>query len=187
MYPNSMFSETEDGASTLLLLNKEHFHLVIIDENIPILDGINVIENYKKEDSFSTKFILTSAKHNFDNYQKGIKLGVNVYIDKSEVKNEIKYGIRALKNGSRFLCDCLTEEMSIINGFANKISTLGPKEQIFLNELKDGKSIDEISEQMIISNKSVNQIITNICTAINIRPDFNELTSWAKRHKQYIK
>ena len=123
---------------------------------------------------------------NYNNYQKGIKLGVNVYIDKSHVKNEIKYGIRALKNRSKFLCDCLTEEMSIINGFANKISTLGAKEQVFLNGLKEGKSIQDISNQMVISNKSVKQIISNICTAINIRPDNNTLTSWAKSHKHYI-
>lgn len=186
IYPNSVFVETEDGASTLLLLSKEHFHLAIIDENIPILDGINVIENFAKEETYATKFILISTKHNYSNYQKGIELGVNVYIDKSHVKNEIKYGIRALKNGSTFLCDCLTKEMSIINGFANKISNLGPKEILFLNELKEGKSIQEISDHMVISNKSVKQIVLNICDAFDINKDIKTLSAWAKSHKHYI-
>lgn len=186
IYPQAVFIESENGASSLLILTKKQIHLTIIDENIPILSGIEVIEKYYNSGTATSDFILISAKHNFNNYQKGIKLGVNVFIDKSHADQEIKYGIRAIQNGTRFLCGCLTEEISIINRFASKISNLSTNERMFLGQLKEGKSIQEISDKLVISNKSVNQITSNICAVINIPADKEKLTNWAINHKHYF-
>jgi len=187
IYPQAVFHESEDGASTLLLLNKEEIHLAVIDENLPILNGIEVIEKCVKSGSNKTKFILISAKHNFNNYQKGVRLGVQVFIDKAQAEHEMKYGIRAILNGTKFLCGCLTEEISIINGFAAKVADLTPNERVFLGELKEGKTIKEISDKLVISSKSVNQITSKICAMIDIPVDKKKLSSWAITHKHYFK
>jgi len=186
IYPQAVFHVAEDGASALLLLNKEHIHLAVIDENTPILSGIEVIEKCAKSESNQTKFILISAKHNFNNYQKGIRLGVQVFIDKAQAEHEMKYGIRAILNGTKFLCGCLTEEISIINGFASKVANLSHNERVFLGELKEGKTIKEISDKLVISSKSVNQITSKICAMIDIPADKKILSSWAVNHKHYF-
>jgi len=186
IFPHAIFHVTEDGASALLLLNKHDFQLAIINEFLPILSGIEVIEKCSKTLGNKINFIFTSTKHNFNTYQKAIKLGVSVFIDKGQIENEIKYGIRALQNGTIFLCACLTEEIEIINRFADKLNNLSHSERIFLGELKEGKSIKEISDKLVISSKSVKQITSKICAIIEIPADKNTLSSWAINHKHYF-
>lgn len=187
IYPKAIFSESEDGASSLLILSKENIQLAIIDENLPILNGIDVIEKYQHSKLGDAEFILVSDKHHYNNYQKGIQLGVKVFIDKDHIDHELKYGLRAIQNGTKFLCGCLTQEISTINSFVSKVAKLSTKERIFLAELKEGKSIQEISDKLVISNKSIDSITANICTMIEIPESKSSLADWAVSHKHYFK
>lgn len=187
IYPEAIFSEAEDGASTLLLLSKENFQLAIIEDDLPILSGIDVLDKYTSNKRSDTQFILISAKHKFDNYLKGIKLGVKVYINTGHLEHEIERGITAIKHDGIHLSARLSEELKTINGFAEKVTILSRKERIFLSELKEGLSIEEISDKLVISNRSVNLITANICEVIDIPKNQTSLKDWAISHKHYFK
>lgn len=187
VYPHTVFFESENGASSLLLLNKEKIDLAIIDENLPIISGVDVIERYIQANSLNAKFILLSEKHNYINYQKSVKLGVQVFVDKDQIDQDILTGIKAIKTGKKYICDCLIEEINTIEMFATKVANLSAKERIFLTELKKGKSIQEISDKLVISNKSVNQITSNISEKLDLPSNKTFLARWALTHKHYIK
>ena len=187
IYPKAIFDESEDGASTLLLLNKENFDLAIIDENIPILKGLDVIEKYEGKDTIQTNFILMSDKHNYNGYQQGVKLGVNYYVDKMDARQDLVNALDAIETENKFLSKSLTEEIKTIQNIRDKVVKLSPNERIFLEELKKGKSIQEISDQLVISSKSVAQIIKNICAMLDIPAEKQSLLNWVINHKHYFK
>jgi len=70
-----------DGAEGLLAYKKKHFDIVITDLSMPIMNGIEMLENMKKINSEQI-FLITSAHSESEYMIKAIRLGIDGYIIK---------------------------------------------------------------------------------------------------------
>ncbi len=85
----------EDGASALAVLAAERFDLVILDLNLPGMDGIDVLRGIRAKPGGPGVLIL-SARGALDDRVKGLDLGADDYMIKPFDVDELEARVRML-------------------------------------------------------------------------------------------
>lgn len=90
-----LVDEAEDGEAGLLLYEVNQYDLVILDLNLPTMDGLKVLAEIRKKD-VETKVLILSARWEIDHKVEGLDLGANDYMVKPFHFAELEARIRAL-------------------------------------------------------------------------------------------
>ncbi len=69
-----------DGKNGLLELEKDTFDLIILDMNMPVMSGIEVIKKLKQKENFTTPVLILSAS--VESKDEGLALGASYYLTK---------------------------------------------------------------------------------------------------------
>lgn len=87
-------SEANNGKTGLDFISQEPFDLVILDMNMPVMNGAQVLKELKKRDDFSVPILILSADREEKSQAEGIALGASYYLTKPfkpvEVVNRIE-------------------------------------------------------------------------------------------------
>lgn len=87
--------EVADGAQALERLSRENIPVVIVDWQMPVMDGIEFTEKFRAGKQGETYVImLTSRKEDFD-YERGYRAGVDDYLTKGVREPELIARIHA--------------------------------------------------------------------------------------------
>jgi DNA-binding response OmpR family regulator len=73
--------EAEDGAKAIALLEKGNYGLMLLDINMPVKSGIDVLK-FIKEKGLSCKVIMLTGRVGFSVATETLKLGADDYITK---------------------------------------------------------------------------------------------------------
>ena len=84
-----------DGQEALDLLNVEAFDLVVLDLNLPRIDGMTVLRELRKTDC-ETKVLILSARGEVSDKVAGLDAGANDYLTKPFATQELLARIRAM-------------------------------------------------------------------------------------------
>ncbi|MEG0686781.1 MAG: response regulator transcription factor [Erysipelotrichales bacterium] len=84
-----------DGQEALDLYFEHMYDLIVLDLNLPYIDGIEVLEEIRK-DSQEVKVIVLSARSEIDHKIIGLDKGANDYLAKPFHFSELEARIRAL-------------------------------------------------------------------------------------------
>jgi transcriptional activator protein len=84
-----------DGEEALSLYFESEYDLIVLDLNMPRLDGIEVLKAIR-EDNPDTKIIILSARDSLNDKVLGLDLGANDYLVKPFHFRELEARIRAL-------------------------------------------------------------------------------------------
>ncbi len=84
-----------DGASAEVLLRAESFDLVILDLNLPQMDGLEVLRILRSRRSTAAVMILT-ARHTAEDRVRGLDLGADDYLAKPFDVREFEARVRSL-------------------------------------------------------------------------------------------
>lgn len=87
--------ETADGEEALYLLTTEAYDLVLLDLNLPKIDGFSVLKQIR-ESNADLKILILSAKSNALDKVEGLDLGANDYLTKPFDFIELEARIRNL-------------------------------------------------------------------------------------------
>lgn len=87
--------EAKDGMSALSLMRKNKPDLMIIDVNMPIMDGFEFLERVRSKDDTTPAIMLTARKDRED-VTKGLRLGADDYISKPFGLEELALRVRAV-------------------------------------------------------------------------------------------
>lgn len=146
---------TEDGEEALELLNFNTYNLVVLDINLPSIDGFSILEILREKD-MTTRVIIVSANREIEDKIRGLDLGANDYLVKPFDFSELKARIRALlrreftsvptiiKEGELCL-DLATHKVT----FNDQILNLTLKEYSILKYLIQNKGRIVSSEELI--------------------------------------
>lgn len=113
-----------DGEEGLYMYSVNEYDLIILDLNLPVIDGIDVLKHIRAEDNHS-KILILSARGQLKERVEGLNLGANDYIVKPFDFPELTARINAL------LRIDFVQSPAVLSCGAIKMDTL--KREIFLS------------------------------------------------------
>lgn len=84
-----------DGAEAYELISVEKYDLIILDLNLPEMDGLDIIREVRK-DNQTVKIIVLSARSRVNDKVLGLDLGANDYLGKPFEFEELEARVRSL-------------------------------------------------------------------------------------------
>ncbi len=164
------------GTVVLDFVGKQKVDLILLDVNMPDLDGIEISKQVKLKSS-ETK-ILAVTMHNEESFLTNmIKSGASGYILKNTGKKELMEAIETVMAGKNYFSKEVTENLlhSMMPGEKRTASARGEEIKISRREKEVLKLIceefttPEIADKLCISLNTVESHRSNLLTKLNVR------------------
>ncbi|MEO9886990.1 MAG: response regulator transcription factor [Balneola sp.] len=166
--------EAENGEQALDLIRNEEPEIAILDIEMPKFSGFDVAKQIQKESINIDVIFLTMFKDE-SIFNKSMDIGVKGYVLKENTVSEIMSCIQTVLKGNYYLSpeisDFLIKRNSRLASSATDksgISLLTPSEKNMLKMVAMMKTNQEISEDLNISIKTVQNHRSNICSKLDL-------------------
>ncbi|MFO7799615.1 response regulator [Rhodohalobacter sp.] len=152
--------EAENGEKALEILKDQIVDIVVMDINMPIMDGITATKKIKEKYPDVKVLALTMSNDDL-HIRQMIQAGASGYIMKSAGRKELKDAIDAITEGKHYFSDEATESimMDLVKG---KGKSTGPdpihitdRELEVLELIVQEHTNQEIAEKLYISSRTV--------------------------------
>lgn len=153
----SVVAEAVNGGQVLDRLRQGGFDMILLDMSMPGVSGVNLITRIRTHSPQIP--ILVLSMHNEPQIaRRALNAGVMGYLTKDSEPEILLAAIRKVVQGGRFIDPVLAERMVFeTNGPEQKAlhEQLSEREYEILLLLVKGKSLNEIADELAISNKTV--------------------------------
>lgn len=153
----TIVAETGDGLDAISLIKQFSPDLVVIDIDIPSLNGIEVIQRLRNS-GYQGGMLVLSGKDDDHYIKRCASAGADGFVSKSNQLIELHDAIRALKNGYGYFPRVLARLDAASNNSKSdkdKVAELSSKELQVLHHLAKGEKVIDIGVMMHISDKTV--------------------------------
>lgn len=148
-----VLGEASTGADVLTMLTQDEVDVLIMDVNMPILDGLQTAEIIKKE--YPNVKIVMLTMHDTQIYiRKLLDVGVDGYLLKTTTKSELLQAINAVMNGEKFY------GAEVQNIFIQSYAADSVVDEVVLTKREKEILI------LICEEKNTNEIAENLCISI---------------------
>ncbi len=185
-------AEAENGEVALELVTKLHPHVVILDIEMPKLDGLNVARAIVSR-KLKTKIIFLTLHADEKIFRTAIDIGSKGYLLKDSISEEIVAGVRAVADNKPYLSQAVTEHLFRQREAASNpsvsilTSSLSPAERRIMRGIADGKSSKEIAEELSVHYRTVENHRTRICRKLSLeREGANALLRYALQNRNLL-
>lgn len=160
-----------DGAQCLNMIKNLDIDVLLLDINMPVMNGLEVLKAMR--DSYNdTKVIVLTIHNEVEYLLKAMDLEINGYMLKDSGYEELKKAIYTVNNGEMYiqpkLSPLLNSKLLDRNIDKSKISDLTKRELEILKLLAVGMFNKEIAVKLDISERTVKNHISNIFKKINV-------------------
>jgi DNA-binding NarL/FixJ family response regulator len=161
--------EAKNGKDALNKMSLNNYDLIITDINMPIMNGVELVTEIRKSDSYQKILVLTM--HLDVTYIDAmLRLQVNGYLSKSNPSSELLDAIIAIDNGSSYFSrDASNLIMERLAGNKNEVPVLSTSEISILKLIGEEKTVREISEIMNLSARTVETIRARLLAKLNAK------------------
>jgi DNA-binding NarL/FixJ family response regulator len=150
--------EAGDGYECLNMINKTNPDIILLDINMPNLDGLQVL-SFMKQQRLDNKVIMLTIHKEVDYLIDALDYGCNGYVLKdSDADTLIEPELTTLLNSSLAERDVMKEKMS----------DLTKREVEVLKLLANGLFNKEIASKLCISERTVKNHVSNIFRKIEV-------------------
>jgi DNA-binding NarL/FixJ family response regulator len=154
------------GAEALLLVDRFHPDVVIMDFQLPDGDGGDVTRQIKKVQPSTAVIMLTGAGAG-QALAKAISAGCAGFLMKGYQIRELAQAVRSVLRGELVIhAGMLDEALPLLLEAQNAPFNLTAREIEVLGELAAGTSTEALAESLVISRHTVRNYITNILTKL---------------------
>jgi len=151
-----------NGKEVLDFLKKQTADLILMDINMPELDGIQATKKIKK--LYPKVKVLILSMHNKEGFVKNaIEVGADGYILKNTGKKELLLAIDHIISGNTYFSQEVTHTLisNMRSGNADGV-TLSSKEKDVLEMLSDGFTTTEIAQELVSSQHTIETYRRNL-------------------------
>lgn len=181
---HQVVAESDNGVDCIQMCREHAPELIILDIGIPMLDGLEVISRIKTSSS-ATKIVVFTSQEAGLLASRCLKAGAAGFVTKSGEMEELLRGVRTVLDGYTFFPSSIMNnhypERSS-NPEEKLIKTLSDRELVVLSHLANGRSNKEISELLLLSNKTISTYKTRLMEKLNLK-NLVEICDFAKRNK----
>lgn len=181
----NVIGEAENGKEFIELLDHLTPDIVLMDIDMPVLDGIEATRLALKKTP-SLKVISLSMFGEEEYYYKMIEAGVKGFLLKNSDINEVRSAIQTVAQGGKYFSqELLYNVVKNIRSTAKDIETtetLSEREIEVLIQICKGLSNNEIAENLHISKRTVDKHRANLLDKTNSK-NTAHLVMYAIKHK----
>lgn len=166
-----VIEEASDGIECLEKLEKVQPDILLLDINMPSMNGIEVLEELKKKNN-PLKVLMLTVHSEVEYLVKAIDIGANGYILKDSGSVELKQAINEIMNGESYIQPSLLPSLNsrLVNRDIDKekIESLTKRELEILTQVADGMFNKEIAANLHISERTVKNHLSNVFRKIDV-------------------
>ena len=166
-----VIEEASDGEECIEKLVKSAPEVLLLDINMPKKNGIEVLEEIKKE-KINVKVLILTVHNEVEYLIKAVDIGVDGYILKDSESAELKKAINAVVSGENYiqpsLIPALNNRLVSRDVDIEKIESLTKRELEVLIQVANGMFNKEIATSLNISERTVKNHISNIFKKIDV-------------------
>ncbi len=168
----TVIAESGSGEEAIELSQKLRPNIVIMDINLPGMNGIEATQQIRKFSPASK--ILGVSLHTQPTYaRKMIQKGAMGYVTKNSSKEEMFKAITEIHAGKKYICEEIKNILSdqVISGEEQNtgLNSLSQREIEVISYIKKGDSSKEIAETLNISVKTVEVHRYNVLKKLNLK------------------
>jgi NarL family two-component system response regulator LiaR len=169
-----LIGEVDGGEPALAFLEQNHPDVVLLDLQMPGIDGIETTKRITALQPGARILMLTS----FGSWEKvyaALKSGAAGYILKDAEPEQLVTAIRAVAAGGSYLgAQLATELLQHVDGEGRPTVSqlpepLSVREQEVLTHIARGQGNREIAETLFVSEKTVKTHVANILQKLNVK------------------
>lgn len=177
--------ETGDGPSAVSLTRKLAPALIVLDLNIPKMDGLEVIARLRAQ-GMPQKILVISSQAQEHFAGRCALAGAQGFIAKNDALEGLAEALKTLRAGRVYLpASCYgtglpgpTPERN--RSEAQRLSDLSDRELVVLQYLARGWSNKAIADELLLSNKTISTYKTRLLTKLDVH-NLADLIALAKR------
>lgn len=164
-------SEASNGLECLEKLKGYLPDILLLDINMPEMNGLEVLNEIKKR-GYNLKVLILTVHNELDYLIKAVDIGVDGYILKDSKSAELKRAIQSVITGDSYIQASLIPALN--NRLANrdidkdKIDALTSRELEVLIGVANGMINKEIAINLNISERTVKNHVSNIFKKIDV-------------------
>lgn len=163
--------EASDGIECLKLLEESLPQVLLLDINMPNMNGLEVLEKIK-EKKIDTKVIILTVHNEVEYLLKAVEIGIDGYMLKDSDSSELKKAILSVIQGESYiqpsLIPILNSKMIERDVEKEKLNLLTKREVDVLKLMAVGSYNKEIGEKLNISERTVKNHISSIFKKIEV-------------------
>jgi len=151
------FEEAGNGHEALTFLKNKVFDIVLLDISLPDMSGLEILQSVKGK--WPSTNVLILSMHPQEQYAlRAIKLGASGYLTKDTASEELLLAVKKVSEGGKYISQSLAESIAFNmdrDSQKQKHEKLSSREFEIMIKLAKGKSLQEIGNELFISNKTV--------------------------------
>ncbi len=132
-----------DGSEGLRLASENRYDAILMDGNLPRLDGLQVVRSLRTDARVSTPILMVTGRNTLEDKLEGLETGVDDYLTKPFAAQELEARLRAIIRRNRkevasqvlHVADLSYDPMSMIVTRAGRRIDLSPVASKLLNIL----------------------------------------------------
>lgn len=166
-----VIEEASDGIECLEKLQNVKPDVLLLDINMPDMNGIEVLEELKKRNN-PVKVLMLTVHSEVEYLVKAVDIGANGYILKDSGSVELKQAINMIMENDSYIQPSLLPALNsrLINRDIDKekLDSLTKREIEILTQVAGGMFNKEIANNLNISERTVKNHISNIFKKIDV-------------------
>ena len=166
-----VIGEASDGEEGLKVVEATDPDVLLLDVNMPKMNGLEVLQKIK-ESGIKRKVLILTIHNEVEYLLKAIEIGVDGYVLKDSELSVLRRAIFAVNEGNTYIQSSLApllkqrlEEPDVVE---NNEEGLTKREMEVLKLIAEGLYNKEIADRLTISEKTVKNHVSNIFRKINV-------------------
>lgn len=179
----SVIGQANHGGEALDFLAQHDVDLIVLDHNMPIMNGIETLKAVRERE-IDVKVLLFTVSDNLKDVQDALELGADGYLLKDMEPEEIIGNIRRILRGELVISPALAPILAAAMRKPNQSEAtldLTDRELQVLHMIKDGMSNKMIGNKLGIAESTVKVHVKHILAKIGLRTRV-EAAVWAVNH-----
>ena len=168
-----VIAQAGDGKETIEKIIKYNPDVILLDINMPIMNGLQVLKELKKE-KISAKVLVLTIHNEVEYLYKAVEIGVQGYVLKDSEADVLITAIRSINEGDTYIqpnmASLLFKRMNVKESEKkyNFNNDLTRREIEVLKLITEGLLNKEIAHNLNISEKTVKNHVSNIFKKIDV-------------------
>lgn len=162
--------EAGNGEECLKLLKELYPDVLLLDINMPVMNGLKMLEILRKSGYKEQKVLILTIHNEIEYLMKAMEIGIEGYVLKDSDSSVLKKAICKVQEGGQYIDFTMVPMLNAKLSENNKSEeeTLTRRELEVLKLLAEGLFNKEIAYKLSISEKTVKNHVSNIFKKIGV-------------------